>query len=82
VIHRIDPEYPRVANDARVHGVVILEAVVNPQGRVATVRVLRSHPLLQDAAVAAVRQWRYAPLLLNGTPTPFVLTVTVAFNLR
>jgi protein TonB len=82
VVHRVDPEYPRIAQDARVEGVAILEAVVSSAGRVENVRVLRSHPLLRDAAVSAVEQWRYEPLLLNGTPMPFVLTVTVGFNLR
>jgi protein TonB len=64
-----------------VAGTVILEATVDPSGRVRNVRVLRSVPLLDDAAVAAVRQWRYVPLVLNGVPHPFVLTVTVSFSL-
>jgi protein TonB len=46
------------------------------------VTVLRSHPLLEPAAVAAVRQWRYRPTLLNGTPVSVLLTVTVDFRLR
>ena len=82
MIHRVAPEYPRVARDGRVQGVVILEATVSAQGHVQSVRVLRANPLLQDAAVRAVKKWRYDPLLLNGTPTPFVLTVTVSFSLN
>jgi protein TonB len=82
MIHRAAPQYPRVARDGRVQGVVILEATVSAQGRVQSVRVLRANPLLQDAAVRAVKEWRYEPLLLNGTPTPFVLTVTVSFSLN
>ena len=50
-------------------------------GRVDEVRVLRSHSVLDAAAIAAVQRWRYEPLMLNGTPQPFVLTVTVAFSL-
>jgi periplasmic protein TonB len=61
--------------------VVILEAVVDRKGQVEDVRVLRSIPLLDRAAIEAVRQWRYSPLLLNGRPERFVLTVTVSVNL-
>ena len=50
-------------------------------GRVQEVKVLRGHPLFDEAALAAVRQWRYQPLLLNGIPMPFVATVTVQFNI-
>jgi len=81
LIERVEPEYPPFAVRAQVQGVVILEAVVDGHGRVEDVRVLRSIPLLDKAAVAAVRQWRYSPLLLNGTPERFVLTVTVSFSL-
>jgi len=66
---------------AQVKGVVILEAVVARDGSIEDVRVLRSIPLLDSAAVAAVRKWRYSPLLLNGKPERFVLTVTVSFSL-
>jgi protein TonB len=52
------------------------------QGRVENVEILRSIPLLDRAAIAAVRQWRYSPLLLNGRPERFVLTVTVSFSLN
>jgi len=81
LIERVEPEYPPFAVRAQVQGVVILEAVVDGRGRVEEVRVLRSIPLLDKAAIAAVRQWRYSPLLLNGTPERFVLTVTVSFSL-
>jgi protein TonB len=62
--------------------VVILQAVVDREGRVENVEILRSIPLLDSAAIAAVRQWRYSPLLLNGRPERFVLTVTVSFGLN
>jgi protein TonB len=81
LIHRVEPEYPLMAQMALIEGVVILEATVNREGRVEDLRVLRSHRVLEDAAVAAVKQWRYEPLLLNGSPSPFVLTVTVSFGL-
>ena len=81
LIERVDPQYPLLALRARVQGVVILETVVDRQGRVEDVRVLRSIPLLDNAAIMAVQQWRYSPLLLNGVPERFVLTVTVSFSL-
>jgi protein TonB len=81
LIHRVEPEYPVMAQTAQIEGVVILEATVNRDGRVEDLRVLRSHNLLEGAAREAVMQWRYEPLLLNGNPTPFVLTVTVSFGL-
>ena len=81
LIGRVEPEYPPIAVRAQVQGVVILEAIVDPHGRVEDVRVLRSIPLLDKAAITAVRQWRYSPLLLNGTAERFVLTVTVSFSL-
>lgn len=81
LIHRVSPEYPLIAQRAQIEGVVILEAVVNHRGRVDTVRVLRSHSFLEDAAIDAVKQWAYEPLMLNGEPVPFVLTVTMSFSL-
>jgi protein TonB len=62
--------------------VVILEAVLDAQGRVSTVHVLRSIPLLDQAAVDAVEQWRFTPALLNNEPVPVVMTVTVNFTLH
>jgi TonB family protein len=76
------PSYPAIAQAARVGGVVILEAVIDAQGHVEAVRVLRSIPLLDRAAVDAVKQWTFTPTLLNGVPVPIVMTVTVNFELR
>jgi protein TonB len=81
-IHHVAPLYPEIARSARVSGVVILEAMLAEDGTVRDVRVLRSIPLLDAAAVTAVREWRFTPTLLNGTPVPVVMTVTVAFNLN
>ena len=78
----VAPAYPPVAQRARVEGVVILEAVIDAQGRVASVRVLRSIALLDEAAVDAVKQWRFTPALLNAEPVPVVMTVTVNFTLQ
>ena len=81
LITRVPPVYPGIAVSAKIEGVVILEATVGRDGRVEEVRVLRSVPLLDKAARDAVFQWEYAPLLLNGKPERFILTVTLTFNL-
>jgi protein TonB len=81
-LHHVAPVYPEIARSARVSGIVILEAMLAEDGTVRDVRVLRSVPLLDAAAVAAVREWRFTPTLLNGTPVPVVMTVTVAFTLN
>lgn len=81
LVDRVPPRYPELAMKAHVQGTVILEATVDEDGRVRDVRVLRSIALLDDAALDAVRQWRYSPLRLNGEPQPFILTVTVSFKI-
>jgi periplasmic protein TonB len=78
----VAPAYPVIARNAHIQGVVILEAVLDAQGGVESVRVLRSIPLLDQAAVDAVRQWRFTPALLNGQAVPVVMTVTVNFTLQ
>ena len=78
---RVNPIYPAAAQAARVQGVVILEALIGENGIVRDVRVLRSIPLLDQAAIDAVRQWEYASTQLNGKPVPLVMTVTVQFTL-
>ena len=78
----VAPIYPVIARSAGVDGTVILQATIGLDGRVEDVQVLRSVPLLDDAAVTAVRQWRYTPTRLNGQPVAVVMTVTVSFRLR
>jgi periplasmic protein TonB len=81
-IHDVAPVYPEAARLARIEGTVIIEAVIGTTGDVVEARILRSRPLLDEAAVAAVRQWKYTPTLLGGVPVPVVMTVTVTFTLR
>jgi len=78
----VPPVYPDLAAQARLAAIVIAEAEVDTRGRVRAVRILRGAPLFDDAAIEAVKQWLYQPLLLNGVPTEFILTVTVKFNLN
>jgi TonB family protein len=75
------PVYPPVARNARVQGVVILEATIDAAGNVMDAKVLRSIPLLDQAAIDAVMQWQYTPTLLNGVAVPVIMTVTVNFTL-
>jgi protein TonB len=82
LIRRVEPEYPGVAISGKISGTVILEATVNERGEVTDVSVLRSILVLDEAAVKAVKQWRYQPLILNGQPAPFILVVTLTFTLR
>jgi TonB family protein len=80
--HDVRPVYPKEAQDALVAGMVILETVIDTQGHVRSARVLRSIPALDQAAVDAVKQWRFTPTLLNGMPVPVIMTVTVNFTLQ
>lgn len=81
-IRHVPPVYPVMAQQARVEGVVVIEAVIGVDGRVKEARVLRSKPLLDEAALEAVRQWTFTPTTLNGVPVPVIMTVTVNFKLN
>jgi len=76
------PVYPEIARSARVEGTVILEAVLDTSGRVTQLRVLRSVPLLDRAALDAVRQWRYTPSIYYGRAVSVLMTITVRFTLQ
>jgi len=81
-IKDVAPVYPAAAKTARVAGVVIIEATIGANGKVIDTKVLRSVPMLDQAALDAVRQWEFTPTLLNGSPVPVVMTVTVNFKLQ
>jgi TonB family protein len=74
------PVWPAMARQAGIGGVVIVEITIAPDGSVKDAKVLRSIPQLDQAALDTVRQWRYEPTLLNGTPVPVIMTVTVNFQ--
>ena len=80
LVKRVEPVYPAIAQAAAIDGIVILDAIVDEHGRIQSLKVLRGHALLAKAAIAAVEQWEYEPLKLNGTPTPFELTVSLWFH--
>ena len=80
-IRNVNPTYPPDALASRVQGVVIIEARIEGDGTVSQARVLRSIPMLDEAALEAVRQWLFTPTFLNGAPVPVIMTVTVNFTL-
>ena len=82
LIHRVEPEYPRLAKLAGIQGDVVLEALLDKDGRVRNVEAKSGHPMLNEAAKEAVGQWVYEPTYLNGVPYPVLLTVTVEFRLK
>src|SRR5262245_48216057 len=81
-LKHVDPVYSEMARKARVQGMVILEFTIDPTGHVGDVHVLRGLPMVEEAAVEAVRQWVYAPTLLDGVPIPVVMAVTLHFGLK
>jgi protein TonB len=80
VVHRVHPSYPKQARARKLHGTVVLEAVVNKQGKVDSLQLVSGDPLLAQAAADAVKQWRYKPYLHNGEYTEFQTRVTVDFK--
>jgi protein TonB len=80
-LRNVDPIYPPIAEKARVQGMVTLECILSPDGRVAEVKVVSGIPLLDAAAIEAVKQWVFTPTLFNGVPVPAIMTVNVRFAL-
>ncbi len=81
LIHREEPVYPALARAARVQGDVVLSAVIDTNGQIQNLQLVSGHPMLVPAALAAVKQWRYKPYLLNGQPVEVETTITVIFTL-
>jgi periplasmic protein TonB len=81
LIHRMEPPYPPLAKAARVQGEVVLSAVIDVNGQITNLQLVSGHPMLVPAAIAAVREWRYKPYLLNGAPVEVETTITVIFSL-
>ena len=77
----VKPVYPEEALASRVQGVVIIEATIDTLGNVSTARVLRGQPLLDQAALDAVKEWQFTPTMLNGVAVPVIMTVTVNFTM-
>jgi TonB family protein len=82
LVQQVNPEYPPLAKQARIQGVVVLEAVISAEGIVTGLQVVTGHPLLIQSAMDAVKQWVYRPTLLNGQPIEVVTTITVNFSFQ
>jgi protein TonB len=81
LIREVKPEYPQEALAARAQAVVIVEAMTDIYGRVSQARIISGHPVFNEAALAAVRQWLYEPYIVDGIPRPIYFTVTITFGL-
>jgi protein TonB len=80
--HRVEPTYPIIASRARIEGTVQLRALISKEGTIANLQVVSGHPLLVNAAVEAVKQWRYRPYILNGDPLEVETIVIVNFHMN
>jgi TonB family protein len=81
LLSKVAPDYPPIAQAARVSGTVVLQAIISKEGRIENLNVISGPPLLQQAALDAVKQWVYKPYLLNGEPVKVMTTVNVIFTL-
>jgi TonB family protein len=81
-IVNVNPIYPRAAQNARIQGVVVLEATITPSGCIADVEVIRSIPPLDFSAMMTVLQWRYTPTLIEGRAVPLSMTLIINFTLQ
>ncbi len=81
LIHKVQPNYPPLARQARIYGQVVLQAVISKAGTIENLHLVSGHPMLTQAAMDAVKQWRYRPYILNGEPVEVETQVTVNFTL-
>lgn len=81
LISQPQPTYPALARQARITGTVVLHAIISKDGTISQLEVVSGHPLLVQAALDAVKQWRYQPTLLNGDPVEVDTQITVVFGL-
>jgi periplasmic protein TonB len=81
LVHEVKPQYPTLARQARIQGTVVLQAVIGKDGTVQNLHVVSGHPMLTQAAIEAVKQWRYKPYYLNGEPIEVDTQISVNFTL-
>jgi len=82
LISHIDPVYPTIARSQRISGNVVIDALIDASGRVTTMKVVSGPTLLHQSAMDALKQWRYQPAMLNGTPVSMHLSVAIQFRLQ
>jgi TonB family protein len=81
LVQKVDAIYPPIAKAAHIQGTVVLQGLIGKDGTVRELHVLNGHPMLQQAAIDAVRQWHYRPYLLKGEPVEVLTTINVIFSL-
>jgi TonB family protein len=81
LLSKVQPQYPQDAKDQHIQGVVVLQVIIDKEGNVAHIQLISGHPELAPAALEAVKQWKYRPYLLNGTPVEVDTQVQVNFTL-
>ena len=81
LLRKVSPTYPPLARQARIHGTVLLQAIIAKDGNIQNLQVISGHPMLVPAAIGAVKEWHYRPYLLNGIPVEIETTITVNFQL-
>ena len=81
LVRKVPPTYPPLARQARIQGVVILQAQISKEGNIENLQLISGHPMLAPAAIEAVKQWKYRPYLLNGEPVEVDTQVQVNFTL-
>jgi len=81
LLRKVQPNYPPLARQARIQGVVVLQAEISKEGNIQNLQLISGHPMLAPAAIEAVKQWKYKPYLLNGEPVEVETQVQVNFTL-
>ena len=81
LVRKVNPTYPPLARQARIQGVVILQAQISKDGSIENLQLISGHPMLAPSAIEAVKQWKYKPYLLNGEPVEVETQVQVNFTL-
>jgi len=77
----VKPAYPAIAKEARIQGAVRLSAIIDKEGKIAELKVIGGHPMLVEAALTAIKKWRYRPTLQGGEPVEVATQITVNFRL-
>jgi protein TonB len=79
--HSVDPTYPRESRDKGIQGEVILQATIDTKGNIGSLKAVKGDPILADASIEAVKQWKYKPFLLDGEPIEVETTIKVVFHM-
>jgi periplasmic protein TonB len=79
--HTVNPTYPREAREKGIQGDVILQATIDTKGNIASLRPVKGDPILADASIEAVKQWKYKPYVLNGEPVEVETTILIKFHM-